>query len=57
MTIEPQVDGMQDAGAEAAGAGAADVGDIDIPPSQALKAAVSTAHAAPADHRLAFTRG
>jgi hypothetical protein len=57
MTIDPQVEGVQDCGVTgAAGAGAADVDDIDIPPPQALKA-VSTAHAAAANHRLAFARG
>jgi hypothetical protein len=57
MTIEPQVEGVQDAGAAgAAGAGMAELDDIDIPPPQALKAAVREAHAAAANHRLPFTR-
>jgi hypothetical protein len=51
MTIEPQVEGVQDAGVTgAAGAGMAELDDIDIPPPQALKAAASEAHAAAANH-------
>jgi hypothetical protein len=57
MTIEPQVEGVQDAGVTgAAGAGMAELDDIDIPPPQALKAAASEAHAAAANHRLPFAR-
>jgi hypothetical protein len=58
MTIEPQLEAVQDAGVTgAAGADAADVDDIDIPPPQALKAAVSKAHAAAANHRRPLRRG
>jgi hypothetical protein len=57
MTIEPQVEDVQEAGVTgAAGTGMADVDDIDIPPPQAFKAAVRKANAAAASHRLAFTR-
>jgi hypothetical protein len=57
ITVEPQVEGVQEAGATgAAGAGVADVDDIDIPPPQALKAAVRKANAAAAGHRLPFAR-
>lgn len=57
MTIEPQVEGVQDAGVTgAAGAFADDVDDIDIPPPQAFKAAVSNAHAAAANHRCPLAR-
>jgi len=56
ITIEPQVEDVQEAGVTgAAGMGAADV-DIDIPPPQALKAAARSATAAAASHRLPFTR-
>jgi hypothetical protein len=58
MTIEPQVADVQDAGvtgaAGAAGA-VADVEEFDIPPPQALKAAISRAHAAAGNHRRGFT--
>ena len=55
--MEPQVEGMQDAGvAGADGAAMADVDDIDIPLPQALKAAVRKAQAAAANQRLPFTR-
>jgi hypothetical protein len=45
MTIEPQVEAVQDAGVTgAAGAAGAGVGeDDDIPPPQAFRAAISTA--------------
>jgi hypothetical protein len=57
MTIEPQVAGVQDAGVMgAAGADMAGADDIDIPPPQALKAAVSKAQAATGNQRLPFTR-
>jgi hypothetical protein len=57
MTIEPQLEDVQDAGVMgAAGADMAGVDDIDIPPPQALKAAVSKAQAAAANQRLPFTR-
>jgi hypothetical protein len=58
MTMEPQVDVVQDAGvtgaAGAAGA-VADVEELDIPPPQALKAAISKVHAAAGNHRRRFT--
>jgi hypothetical protein len=55
--MEPQVEAVQEAGVTgAAGAGVADVDDIDIPPPQALKAAVRKTNAAAASHRLPFTR-
>jgi hypothetical protein len=54
-TIEPQVDGVQDAGAAgAAGVAAADP-DEDDPPPQALRAVISKAHAAAGSHRRDFT--
>jgi hypothetical protein len=57
MTIEPQVEGVQDAGVTgAAGADMAGVDDIDIPPPQALKAAVNKAAAAAGSQRLPLTR-
>jgi hypothetical protein len=57
MTIEPQVEGMQDAGVTgAAGVELADVEDIDIPPPQALKAAVSKTHPAAGNQRRPLTR-
>jgi hypothetical protein len=58
MTIEPQVEGVQDAGVMgAAGADMAGVEDIDIPPPpQALKAAVSKVQAAADNQRLPFAR-
>jgi hypothetical protein len=57
MTMEPQVEGMQDAAvAGADGAAMADADDIDIPPPQALKAAVRKAQAAAANQRLPLTR-
>jgi hypothetical protein len=52
MTIEPQVEGVQDADViGAAGADMAGVEDIDMPPPQALKAAVSKAQAAAGNHK------
>jgi hypothetical protein len=55
----PQLEVVQDevvaaGGDAAAGAGAdtaGDIDDIDDPPPQALRAAISTAHAAPGNHR------
>jgi hypothetical protein len=57
MTIEPQVAPVQDAGVTgAAGAGAGDEFDeVDIPPPQALKAAISKEQAAPDNHRRGWT--
>ena len=48
MTIEPQVELVQDMGVTGAAGAAAgdDMDDIDIPPPQALKAAISKAHVA-----------
>jgi hypothetical protein len=58
MTIEPQVEGVQDAGVTGAdGAAMAGGDDIDIPPPQALKAAVSKAQAAAGNHPRPLTRG
>jgi hypothetical protein len=58
MTIDPQLEAVQVAGVTgAAGADVADVDDIDIPPPQALRAAVSKAHAAAGNHRRPLTRG
>jgi hypothetical protein len=58
MTIEPQLEAVQDCGVTgAAGADVADVGDIDIPPPQALRPALSKAQAAADNHRRPFTRG
>jgi hypothetical protein len=58
MTIEPQVEEVQDAGVTgAAGADMAGVEDIDIPPPpQALKAAVSKVQTAAANHPHPITR-
>jgi hypothetical protein len=57
MTVEPQVEAVQDAGvtgaAGAAGAGAGE--DDDIPPPQAFKAAISKAHVAAGNHRRRLT--
>jgi len=57
--MEPQVAFVQDAGvtgaAGAAGAAGADVEELDIPPPQALKAAISKVHAAAGSHRRRFT--
>jgi hypothetical protein len=50
MTMEPQVDCVQEAGVTGADVG--EVDDIDMPPPHALKAAVSKAHAAAGSHRL-----
>lgn len=57
-TMEPQVELVQDAGVTGAAgdAGAlADVEEPDIPPPQALKAAISKAHAAAGNQRRWFT--
>jgi hypothetical protein len=57
MTMEPQVEGVHDAAViGAAGADMAGVEDIDIPPPQALKAAVSKVPAAAANHARPLTR-
>jgi hypothetical protein len=57
MTVEPQVDGVQDAGVTgAAGTGLAAVDDIDMPPPQALKETVVNTHAAAAKQRSPLTR-
>jgi hypothetical protein len=54
MTIEPQVEAVQDAGVTgAAGAGVGE--DDDIPPPQAFKAAISKAHVAAGNHRRRLT--
>jgi hypothetical protein len=54
MTIEPQVEAVQDAGVTgAAGAGVGE--DDDIPPPQAFKAAISKAHVAAGSHRRRLT--
>jgi hypothetical protein len=57
MTIEPQVAAVHDAGAAgAAGAGAGDeVDDVDMPPPQAFKAAISKPHVAAGNHRRRLT--
>jgi hypothetical protein len=58
MTMEPQVVGVQDAavtGAAGAAGAVADVEELDIPPPQALKAAISKPHAAAGNHRRRFT--
>jgi hypothetical protein len=55
MTIEPQVEAVQDAGATGeAGAGVGE-DDDDIPPPQALKAAISKAHVTVGNHRRRLT--
>jgi hypothetical protein len=61
MTMEPQVDDVQDAavtgaaGAAGAAGAVADVEELDIPPPQALRAAISKVHAAAGNHRRRFT--
>jgi hypothetical protein len=55
MTIEPQVEAVQDVGVTGAlGAGVGEDAD-DIPPPQAFKAAISTAHVAAGNHRRRLT--
>jgi hypothetical protein len=54
MTMEPHVDGVQDAGVTGAVGAAgveADVDEFDMPPPQALRAAIAKVHAAAVNHR------
>jgi hypothetical protein len=52
MTMEPQLEGVQDAAVTGTdGIEALDVDDIDMPPPQALNAAVSKAHATAGSQR------
>jgi hypothetical protein len=53
--MEPQVVGVQDAGVTGAAGADADVDEFDMPPPQALKAAIATAQAAAGNHRRGST--